>query len=287
VLYLAIKRERRYDVFKLLLDNEADPLIRFPWWFKAEINVEDTTKKGAEHRNEAEGVKSPKGLEGVIETTTSDARVKEKTEDSRNEIKDSSVIKTSAYAESLGDAVKSPNNSNYNLSADRTENKELSDKIEEDCDIGGENECKRAKKETKDLITSRRQITILMYTIEHGLLNFAKKILNHLIGKGLFLDVNFGRCTALHYSTMPRNKEIVKLLLLYGADVNALNIYGRTPLHYVNTVFTAEILLNNGANINVQAENGATALYFAVMDPSHFDLFKVLLTRGADYKVKD
>jgi hypothetical protein len=274
-------------VFKLLLDNRADSLIRFLWWFKAEIDVEDTTEKNAEHRNRAKGVKSPKGPKGVIETIMSNARVKKKTEDSGNEIRDGSVIETFAYAESLRDAVKSPNNSNYNLLADRTGNKELFDKMEEDCDIGGENECKEAKEKTEDLTTNRQQITILIYTTEHGLLDFAKKILNHPTGRGLLLDVNFGGCTALHYSTMPRNKEIVKLLLSYGADVNALDIYRQTPLHYADTVPTAEILLDNSADINVQAENSATTLYFTVIDPSHFNLFKVLLARGADYKVKD
>jgi ankyrin repeat protein len=286
-LHLAIERGRRYDVFELLLDNGADPLIRFPWWFEAEMDAEDTTEKGSEHGNGAEGVKSPEGPEGVMETTTSDAGVKEKTEDSGNEMRDGSVTETSAYAESPGDAVKSPNNGNYNLPADGTGNKEPSDKMEGDCDIGGENECEGAKEETEDPTTSGRQITILMYAAEHGLLDFAKKILNHPTGRGLLPDVNFGGCTALHYSTMPRNEEIVKLLLSYGADVNALDIYGRTPLHYADTVPTAEILLDNGADINVQAENGATTLHFAVMDPPHFDLFKVLLARGADYKVKD
>lgn len=36
--------------------------------------------------------------------------------------------------------------------------------------------------------------------------------------------------TALHQAVLEGNTEMVKLLLKYGADKNARNIYGETPM---------------------------------------------------------
>ena len=51
-----------------------------------------------------------------------------------------------------------------------------------------------------------------------------------------------------------------------GADINAADYYGRTPLHWAaehNKPEVAKVLLANGAQVNVRTKNGQTALAFA------------------------
>ena len=57
--------------------------------------------------------------------------------------------------------------------------------------------------------------------------------------------------------------EQVKLLIRYGADVNARADDGSTPLHYACKSATV-ILVLNGADVNAKANNGRTPLHVAV-----------------------
>ena len=70
--------------------------------------------------------------------------------------------------------------------------------------------------------------------------------------------------TALHVAIFQENLTIVKLLLDYGFDPNAVAISnGNTPLHNAvasNNVAAARLLLQYGANKNIRARNGQTPL---------------------------
>lgn len=72
--------------------------------------------------------------------------------------------------------------------------------------------------------------------------------------------------TGLHKHSYMNNDdslEIVKLLLANGANVNAIDNDGNTPLHYVRNVEIAKLLVEAGANINAKNEFGHTSLYYA------------------------
>jgi ankyrin repeat protein len=69
--------------------------------------------------------------------------------------------------------------------------------------------------------------------------------------------------TALHHSVSNNNEEVIRQLISRGADLNATNNYGRTPLHLAALYVcheAGEILLDAGANIDALDQWGATPL---------------------------
>ncbi len=70
--------------------------------------------------------------------------------------------------------------------------------------------------------------------------------------------------TALHWAVIAHHADVVKALLAAGADVNAVDRFGYTPLLYAATIDfgdaeTAKTLLRAGADPNVKDKLGKTA----------------------------
>ena len=84
--------------------------------------------------------------------------------------------------------------------------------------------------------------------------------------------------------------ETVRSLLELGADVNVVDVYGNTALHWAcakgDFPLIAEILVSNGANINQRENQGITPLMAAVM-VGHIEAARKLLELGADTHVLD
>ncbi len=58
--------------------------------------------------------------------------------------------------------------------------------------------------------------------------------------------------------------EVVKLLLAAGADVNAGDVMGMTPLHHAvseGCLDDVKLLIGAGADVNARDRNGVTPLY--------------------------
>ncbi|KAI7691477.1 hypothetical protein SSS_02931 [Sarcoptes scabiei] len=75
----------------------------------------------------------------------------------------------------------------------------------------------------------------------------------------------------LHLCVKWGHKEMVKLLLCNGANVNLMNLQGFYPLHYACmhiNIEIAKILIENGADVNAYSSKGKTPLLFAVISNS-------------------
>ena len=86
------------------------------------------------------------------------------------------------------------------------------------------------------------------------------------------------------------DKELVKILLEAGADVEAVGTFDRTPLARAcdgNAVEIMQILLDKGADINKKrAVDGGTVLMSAAAN-GRTEAVKLLLKKGADVNIKD
>ena len=72
------------------------------------------------------------------------------------------------------------------------------------------------------------------------------------------------------------------MLISYGADVNARQLQGYTPMHsaaHKGSNDIAELLLKNGADINARTDNGKTPLSLAV-EADHCGTIKFLREHG-------
>jgi ankyrin repeat protein len=88
--------------------------------------------------------------------------------------------------------------------------------------------------------------------------------------------------TPLHLAD---NQDVVKLLLVKGADVNAKDKDGSTPLHLADNEDVVKLLLAKGADVNAKDKDGRTPLHLAVAKDT--DIVKLLLAKGADVNAKD
>ena len=83
--------------------------------------------------------------------------------------------------------------------------------------------------------------------------------------------------------------EAVKQHLAAGADVNAKDEDGGTPLLYAAAYGHKEIvelLIVTGANLNVKDEDGKTTLHFAALN-GRKEIVELLIAKGADANAKD
>jgi len=96
--------------------------------------------------------------------------------------------------------------------------------------------------------------------------------------------------TCIHLAAYKNNINIIRLLVSKGVDVNIPNsIFGHTPLHMActissthNKVETARVLLELGADINVQDDMGDTPLHTACRDRVDPELIGFLIANGAN-----
>ena len=99
--------------------------------------------------------------------------------------------------------------------------------------------------------------------------------------------------STLHSAAYYGDLEMVQVLLDYGADVNAKESTGCTPLNFALENHSKDLdprivpfLLECGTDPNLQADNGFTPLHRA-SDSGRIEIVRVLVDHGASVEVQD
>jgi ankyrin repeat protein len=95
--------------------------------------------------------------------------------------------------------------------------------------------------------------------------------------------------TPLHLAIYSNFSEIVRMLIDAGANLNVQDKHGDTPLHVAimkNNPIIVQMLIDAGANLNMQAKNGRTALHWAV-DLREKEIVRMLIDGGARKDILD
>ena len=129
---------------------------------------------------------------------------------------------------------------------------------------------------------------LLWALIEPDTNNRREKIATLVKARARINHANVDGETALHQSF--RDNKITEFLLKHGANVNALNIYEWTPLHYAalydDFLASTQHLLAHDANPNAADDEGLTPLHLTVQNGS-IQTAALLIEAGANRKAKD
>ena len=112
-----------------------------------------------------------------------------------------------------------------------------------------------------------------------------------LLEKGAYVNTKDKESgwTPLMAASLSGGVDVVKLLILRNADVNAKDRFSWTPLMIASRsghVDIVRILLDAGADVNAKTNAGYTAL-MAAAKQGHPGIVKILLARGADVHARD
>ena len=117
-----------------------------------------------------------------------------------------------------------------------------------------------------------------------------KEIVKLFIDKGVNIEAKdiYGQ-TPLHYASGEGNIEVIDFLITKGANVNAKNTDKFTPLHAAAQMGQKDavaLLITKGAGINERDKYGCTPLLYAVRD-GHKETAELLILKGADFEIKN
>ena len=108
---------------------------------------------------------------------------------------------------------------------------------------------------------------VVKILVEHGVNTNAK--------------VTYSRHTPLISAATRNNKEISRLLIKNGANVDGKDARGQTAIFCTRSLAIVEILVDGGANVNVQDSDGRTPLMIHA-EKGNKDIVSYLIAHGAD-----
>lgn len=96
--------------------------------------------------------------------------------------------------------------------------------------------------------------------------------------------------TPLHLAVVSCNNEAIEMLISKGANIDQGDYNGDTPLHWAATktgIGICELLILKGANVNAKNNDGRTPLSLAASLINRTDICEFLISKGADINAKD
>jgi hypothetical protein len=109
------------------------------------------------------------------------------------------------------------------------------------------------------------------------------------------IDVNeiYLRETHLHFACFLGSMSVVKIFIEAGANINAIDVFGRTPLFVAVVISGAsdivKFLIDKGADVNHCDHHGSTASHSAVWSPFYSSTYNLslLIAAGADISISN
>lgn len=156
---------------------------------------------------------------------------------------------------------------------------------------GNIDEIKNYFNEAKDLNSKSELENMLHYAIDNCGDNYFKTI-EFLINKGADINNHHGKLleTPLHKlcARAKPHMDTINMILEKGAEVNAVNSSGKTPVFHCNFSYSVELLnllVKYGADINVKDKYNNTLLhddYINCLEENFEEFLKALLNLGFD-----
>jgi len=151
--------------------------------------------------------------------------------------------------------------------------------------IGSNPTAQILKSDMSDLNTREAEegLTPLMCAVQSG----RRDVVKLLLDSGADINIpNFKGWTALQYAVLHSDKEVVEWLISRGAQVNTRTLSGETPLHYAaDKEEILRMLIAAGAEVNATTNEGKTPLFFISMNQTK--AAELLLINGADPNIRD
>ncbi len=133
-----------------------------------------------------------------------------------------------------------------------------------------------------------KDANLFLKAIKNGDIERIKK----LISQGADVNAKDNRgMTPLHKAAYYGQRQMAKVLIAKGANVNGTDTASQTPLHIAanfGVKFVPELLLANGASISARDIAGNTPLHAATDRPEvSKDLLELLIAKGADVQARN